>query len=217
MALNNNHKVKTGCRIKRRYTMRSLNIFLLILSLCFLSIGAGCRGTASTVSPVFYIDPDVDLSFIKRVAVLPLDNLSSEKAAGEIVRQIMISELLASGLVDVVVPGEVVSALNSLKIKSISSLNAEHIKSIGKALKVEAVVMGAVERYGYTRAGNVSAPEVTITLMMADTSTGSIIWSVTKMGGGASFMARHFGARSKTLSETVLSVVRDAINTFTGY
>ncbi len=53
--------------------------------------------------------------------------------------------------------------------------------------------------------------------MMADTSSGSIIWSITKTGGGAGFMARHFGTKTKTMSETVLSVVREAIETFTEY
>ena len=49
--------------------------------------------------------------------------------------------------------------------------------------------------------------------MMADTSSGSIIWSVTKTRGGAGFMARHFGARADTMSEAVLKVVREAIQT----
>jgi hypothetical protein len=70
-----------------------------------------------------------------------------------------------------------------------------------------------VEKFGEVRTGNISAPEVTITLMMADASSGSVIWSVTKTGGGASFMARHFGARSDTMSEAVIRVVREAIET----
>jgi hypothetical protein len=197
--------------------MRSRNTFFIIPALFILILFTGCRSSNSTNSPVFYINPDVDFSFIKRVAVLPLDNLTDDRAAGEVVRQIMISELLASGLVDVVVPGEVITALNTLNIKSMSVLNTEHIKALGKTLKVEAVVLGSVEQYGYNRFGNISAPELTITLMMADTNTGAIIWSVTMMGGGASFMAKHFGAKTMTLSETVLSVVREAINTFTGY
>jgi hypothetical protein len=148
---------------------------------------------------------------------MPMDNLTDEKFAGEIVRHVVISELLASGLVDVVVPGEVMAAINKLGIKSISSLSTEQIKAIGRALKVEAVIMGSVEEYGERRIGNISAPVVTITLMMADTGTGTIIWSVTKTGGGANFLARHFGAKSKTMSETVLAVVRDAIQTLYEY
>jgi TolB-like protein len=187
-----------------------LKKFVLINLLFVLIIGSGC---ARVGTPSSYIRPDYDFSYIKRVAVLPLDNITNEKFAGEAVRQVVISELLATGLVDVAVPGEAVAATDKLGIKSISSLNADQIKAIGNALKVQAVIFGSVEKYGEVRIGNISAPEVTITLIMADTSSGSIIWSVTKTGGGASFMARHFGARSETMSETVLRVVREAIQT----
>lgn len=174
---------------------------------------SGCR--AST--PVHHIDPDVDFSFFKKVAVLPLDNLTNNKSAGEIVKQVVISELLASGLVDVVIPGEVLSAIGELGIQNISTLNRRQIKALGKALQVEAVIMGAVEQYGEVRSGNVSAPEVTITLMMADVESGNIIWSITLTRGGLDFMARHFGAKSETMSETVQGVVREAVQTLVQY
>ena len=65
--------------------------------------------------------------------------------------------------------------------------------------------------------GNVSAPQVTITLMLADAGTGSIVWSITNTRGGASFMARHFGARHETISETVMLLVRESIQTLAQY
>ncbi|MFZ3138936.1 MAG: hypothetical protein WA126_16265 [Thermodesulfovibrionales bacterium] len=190
-----------------------LKIFFIIwmLLLYFLT---GCGGKAS---PSHYVSQDIDLSFIKRVAVLPLDNLTNDKFAGDAVRQVVISELLASGLVDVVCPGDAVAALETLKLKTGQSPNADQIKAIGKALKVQAVIIGAVSKYGEIREGNVSAPEVSITLMMADTGSGSIIWSVTKTRGGAGFWARHFGARADTMSEAMLKVVREAIKTLYKY
>lgn len=176
-------------------------------------VGSGCgKGT-----PSFYISQDIDFSFIKKVAVLPFDNLTADKFAGEVVRHVVISELLTSGLVEVVVPGDAISAIQNLKIKPGTPLNAQEIRSIGKELKVQAVIIGAVEKYGEIRYGSVSAPEVTITLIMADTSSGSVIWSVTKTRGGASFWARHFGSRAETMSETVLKVVREAIQTLYEY
>ncbi len=183
-----------------------------ILFIVFISSGCGGRGI-----PAFYISHDIDFSFIKRVAVLPLDNLTNEKFAGDAVRQVVISELLASGLVDVVCPGDAIAAIESLKLKPGQSLSAEHIKAVGKSLKVQAVIIGAVNKYGEIREGNISAPEVAITLMMADTSSGSIIWSVTKTRGGAGFWARHFGTRAETMSEAVLKVVREALHTLYKY
>jgi len=172
-------------------------------------IVSGCRSSA----PVYHIREDIDFSYFKKVAVMPLDNLTPERAAADIVRQIVTSELLASGLVDVIVPGEVMTALNDLDIKNISSLNEKQIQAIGKSLQVEGLIIGAVEKYGETRIGNVSAPEATITLMMADTGSGNIVWSMTGTRGGADFMARHFGAKSETMSETVMVLIRGMVQT----
>ncbi len=185
-------------------------ITALLVLICIL--GCGSRKT-----PSFYINEKIDFSFIKRVAVLPLDNLTGDKFAADAVRQVVISELLASGLVEVVCPGDVTAALDALKVRKDESLSAEHIKALGKKMNVQAVVMGAVNKYGEVRVGNISAPEVTVTLMMADTGTGSIIWSVTKTEGGASFWAKHFGTSVPTMSQTVLKVVREAIQTLYQY
>jgi hypothetical protein len=195
----------------KRCVMNSLRRYMLLGAVFIIvTVIFGCagRGTSS-----FYIRQDYDFSYIKKVAVLPLDNLTNEKFAADAVRQVVISELLSTGLVDVTVPGEAEGAVDKIGLRYIKALNAEQIKSLGNSLKVQAVVFGAVEKFGEVRTGNISAPEVTITLMMADASSGSVIWSVTKTGGGASFMARHFGARSDTMSEAVIRVVREAIET----
>lgn len=191
-----------------------LKRFLLIFVLFAITVSSGCVGR---VTPSFYIRPDYDFSYIKKVAVLPLDNLTNEKFAGEVVRQVVICELLASGLVDVTVPGDVDTAIEKLGLRAYKSLSAEQIKAISNSLKVQAVILGSVDKFGEMRIGNISAPEVTITLMMADATSGSIIWSITKTGGGASFMARHFGAKSESMSEAVLKVVREAIQTLYQY
>ena len=187
---------------RKKYLLPVLFLALLVVS--------GCR---SSGGPTYHISEDIDFSFYKKVAVMPLDNMTSEKYAGDIVRQVVISEILASGLLDAVVPGEVMSAVNELGIKTITSLNATQINSLGSALGAQAIIMGSVEEYGMVKSGSASAPQVTITLMMADTGTGSIVWSITKTRGGASFMARHFGASNETISETVLMLVREAIQT----
>jgi len=193
---------------------RMMNTYLFILtSSCILFLAHGCR----SAGPSFHIRQDVDFSTIKRVAVVSFENMSNDKSADEIVKYMVMNELLISGLVDVVVPGEVKAALNKLDIKSDSSLSAEQIKALGRELKVQAVFFGSVFKYGETRYGNISVPEVSINFMMAETFGGNIVWSVTRTRGGAGFMARHFGARTETLTETAMSVVRDAVQTLATY
>ena len=195
--------------------MRLIRLFIVISIVIMQLISSGCGGSKG--APGFYINQDIDFSFIKKVAVLPFENLTNEQYAGDLVRQVVISELLATGLVEVSVPGDPIAAIENLRLKPEDPLSADQIKTLGKALKVQAVILGAVEQYGEVRDGSITAPEVSITLMMADTGSGSIIWSVTKTRGGASFWARHFGSRSDTLSETVLKVVREALQTLYEY
>jgi hypothetical protein len=194
---------------KRRNEMRLMKNYVSALVIFMVLVISGCRGDA----PIYHISEDIDFSYYKKVAVMPLDNLTNDKFAGEIVRQVVISELLASGLVDVALPGEVKNAINELGVKSVSALTADQIRAMGNILNVEALILGSVEEYGNVKMGSVTAPQVTLTLMMADAGTGSIVWSITKTRGGASFMARHFGVRHETISETVLMVVREAIQT----
>lgn len=198
---------------KRRILMISLKRYFLASTIFILFMISGCRSAV----PTYHISEDIDFSFFKKIAVMPLDNLTNEKFAGDIVKQVVISELLASGLVDVVIPGDVLNAIKSLGIKSITSLSTEEIRALGKALNVEAIIMGTVHEYGEVKVGTSSAPQVTITLMMADSASGAIVWSITKSRGGAGFMARHFGAKHATISETVLSVVRESIHTLVEY
>lgn len=182
-------------------------------SFCVLTVVMFIMGCRSNNSMTHHISDNVDFSFVKKVAVMPLENETSERAADEIIRQLLMNELLVSGLVDVVIPGEVMTAVNGLGIKKMSSLDRKQIQDLGKVLGVQGIIMGAVQQYGQVQFGSVTAPEVTIMLMMADTGTGDIIWSVTKTRGGAGFMARHFGTKAKTMSETALAVVRDAVET----
>jgi TolB-like protein len=197
-----------------RYSLKLAKLLVLFISILAI-FSFNCCGGKGT--PGFYINRDVDFSFFKRVAVLPFENLTSERFAGGMVRQVVISELLATGLVEVTVPGDPIDAIETMRLKPNEPLSAEQIKALGKKLKVQAVILGAVEEFGQVRYGNASAPEVSITLMMADISSGTIIWSVTKTKGGASFWSRHFGARSDTMSETVLEVVREALQTLFEY
>ena len=192
--------------------MQSRLTFICVFLSAFLF--AGCHGGNSVTH---HVSENVDFSFVKKVAVLPLENQTSEKTAGDIVRHLVISELLASGLADVVLPGEVMHAVSDLGIKNIASLSKEQIISLGKTLRVQALIVGSVHQYGHVRVSSMSIPEVAITLMMADTGTGSIIWSVTNTRGGAGFMARHFGTKSESMSETVLAAVRQAVETLVEY
>jgi len=159
-----------------------------------------------------FLRPETDTDTIKRVAVLPFENFTTDAYAGEKIRRIVITELLSEG-VDVIEPGEVTRLLKEMELRSLSSLGVPEIQEIGKTLGVEAVMAGSVEAYGTSQGISVTYPEVTINLLLLDASSGNIIWSVRSTSGGANFWTRHFGAEGMSLSETARKVVKKAFNT----
>ena len=166
----------------------------------------------SGCSPKHFARVKTDMSNIKRIAVLPFENFTSDEYADEKIRRIVITDLLSRDR-DVIEPGEVTRILKELKIKSISSIKTDEIQTIGKTLGVEAVMMGSVEAYGMSRGISVTYPEVTINLRLIELSSGNIIWSIRHTAGGADFWTRHFGTEVMSLSEAAGKVVKEAIDT----
>jgi len=166
----------------------------------------GCGG------PKYHIRPKADISDIKRVAVLPLENFTSDTYAGEKIRRIVISELLSRGI-DVIEPGEVTSILKKSEVRSLGSIKGSDIQNIGKTLGVEAVMLGSVEAFGMGRGISVTYPEVSIHLILLEASSGNIVWSALHTTGGASFWTRHFGAEGNSLSEAARKAVKEAVGT----
>jgi TolB-like protein len=162
--------------------------------------------------PEYFVRLKTDISNIKKVAVLPFENFTSDEYADEKIRRVVITELLLRDI-DVIEPGEVTRLLKDSKIRSLRSISISEIQEIGKTLGVEAVMTGSVEAFGISRGISVTYPEVTINLTLIETSSGNIIWSIRHTSGGASFWTRHFGSEGISLSEAARKVVKEAINT----
>lgn len=183
-----------------------------VLLLALILIG-GCGTSRNMV----HIREDMDFSFIKRVAVLPFKNLSGVANGDEIIRQLVISELLVAGYTDVEVPGDATDYARSLGVKDIHSPSEEEIRKIGKACKVQAVVFGTVEQWANVQEGSGSRPEITLTIMMADATSGRIIWSVTRSQNSGNFLAEQLGLSSYTMTEAAMKAVRSAVRTLSKY
>ncbi len=178
----------------------------LLFALCSLLIFiCGC-------GPKHYIRSKTDISNVKKIAILPFENFTSDEYAGEKIRRLVITELLLRGI-DVIEPGEVTRILRESKVRSLGSIKITEIQDMGKTLGVEAVMMGSVEALGISRGISVTYPEVSIHLILLESSSGSIIWSVWHTTGGANFWTRHFGSEGISLSEAARKAVKEAVDT----
>ena len=182
----------------------------LVLSLGLALLAFGC---ARNVVSVSFLKPEIDLSLIRRVAVLPLDNLSREQMANEKVQRILVSELLATGAFEVIDPGEVNRAVAELGPPAAAGIKVEEVKRLGRSLNVQALVMGSVVEYGEVRSGAVSAPLVSLALRIVETERGAIIWSSSVSEGGITLGTRLLGSSRDTISEVTIKAIRKSIYT----
>ncbi|HEY7410539.1 MAG TPA: CsgG/HfaB family protein [Vicinamibacteria bacterium] len=181
--------------------MRAAAIGVLLLPACRTAGGAR------------YVHPNVDLAALRTVAVLPFENLTQDRAAGDKVQKVFITELLSLEAFQVVEPGTVVKALRADRIESVAALGPAEIKHLGEALKADGLFMGSVVDFAETRSGTAPAPEVTIELRLVETQSGVTVWSSNRTRSGASASARLFGIGGESLTQAAREVIREQLGT----
>jgi len=185
---------------------------IVLISIAFVAV-AGCR---SGLPPTQFTNTAFDFSFVQRVAVLPFENLAGDREAGIRVTRVMTTELLASGTVEVVEPGEVQAAL--IKVAGTRpgrapSLSTEQIVALGAELSAQAVIVGTVTQLEVLRVGSVSTPVVSIDAHMVEAETGESVWAATHTETGSSAAARLLGTGGRPLADTVRRCVRELLKT----
>jgi len=169
----------------------------------------GC-GTSASHKP--YQDPSMDFASIHTVVVMPFGNLTRDTAAGERLREVFSTMLLATGAVYVVPPGEVWRAIARLGIQDPRAPTTEEITKIGALLKADAVIRGVVSEYGEVRSGSSVSNVISMRLEMYETSTGKSVWSAASTKGGVNFGDRLFGGGGAPMNDTSEQVVDDLLN-----
>lgn len=179
--------------------------FILIVLLCVIPLYS-CNGSMKN-----YKRADIEVKNLKRIAILPLENLTPNKYADKKIRNLLIMDLLERD-VNVIEPGEVTRVLRELKIRSVESISAGDMQSLGDMLKVDVILKGSVGTFEMKKGVAIEYPEVSIHLMLIDTKSGQILWSAWHTSGGASFWTRHFGAEGATLDETAGKVIKEVFD-----
>jgi TolB-like protein len=171
---------------------------------------SGCGGRTNMES---FLREEVDLTYVTRVAVVPFENISKDPFAGERVRGITITQVLAQGLFDVVDKGLVDSAFREEAVDlSKASMDAGTLKRMGQRLNVQAFLMGSIDQAGTVQRGNTGYPELAITLRLVDTNTGMIFWQASGSRTGDSMGKRLFGLGSDDEFKIALNLLRQVLS-----
>lgn len=178
-------------------------VFVFLALILTLTVMMGC--SSNTVSRS-YVRDNTDLRLVERVAVLPFEGAAR---AGRI-RELAITQLLASDTFDVVDKGRVDIVL---KREGLGALIDEFsVRRLGESLDVQAVLLGSVEQNRETR-GSSSFPELTLTLRLIDCETGQLLWQASGRASGYSVADRLFGFAPKDVFEVTLQLLDDLVAT----
>jgi hypothetical protein len=170
----------------------------------------GCA--AKNTGPTRYHDPDMDFSNIRSVGVMPFVNLTSDRLAGERVRDIFINNLLATGAVYVIPTGEVARGVSRAAITNPTTPSAQDIVKLAAIIKADAVITGVVREYGDVRSGTTTANVVSFSLQMHEASTQKIVWTASATKGGVSIWDRLFGGGGQPMNDVTQAAVNEILN-----
>ena len=199
---------------------RTQIIYFLLIILAFIT-AAGC----TTTKPHVYIHPNPGLDRIKNIAVMPFENLTKDRKAGEKVRTKFVFGLLMTGAFNVmdisevdgklqkagIQYGTIQSAVSARRAGERKDTSVQISKRIGDALNVKAIFVGSVETYNMERVAGQIIPEVSISARLIDSETGITIWASTHTRRGEGIPILGWG---KVTSLSVLSqqVVQEMVN-----
>lgn len=180
-----------------------------------LFLGATALGACTTTEQAgsLYVHPSADWSTYTRLAVLPLDNLTTERFASERVREVLNVEINAQGLFEAVDLGEVNRVMRTQGIVNVNEIGPEQAAAVGLELGVQALLLGSVMEFSQRRTGTITTPDVAISLRLLDVETGIVIWAVTDARAGAKLSTRLFGVGEESQTTATVRLVRDTLQT----
>jgi TolB-like protein len=147
-----------------------------------------------------YLNPDADMAFYTKIAVLPFSNLSGEGLAGPRVTRAFITSLIITDRYQVVQPEEFRAALlkGNVMPEADGSFDLLKIKEVALQLGATGVLRGAVGEYAMQRSESGDVPVIAFDAELVDTNTGNVVWrsSIAKRGKSR---VPVFGSNSRSL------------------
>ncbi len=184
-----------------------------LLPSLLLLVGLASALGACAASVTSYQHPGVDLSHVRRVAVLPFANLSGDEFADERIASLFLTRLLRAQVVEVVEAGAVREALIAQRLSAGAIATPEQLVALGAALGVDGLFGGTVEECGLLRSNRESLSQVTLSFTLTETQHGVLVWRAQTHASSASFWRRLFGTEARSLHAVSAEAVDRALGT----
>ncbi|MBK5260457.1 MAG: hypothetical protein JJE51_12770 [Thermoanaerobaculia bacterium] len=169
--------------------------------------------SACASGPTRYLHPNADLGAIKKVAVLPFENVSGVAGSSDKVHKLFLVELLSLEIFDVVEPGAVSKVIRGETAGTPDQLTPDDLKRIGKALGADGLFMGQIVDYQDPRGAAGGGPEITLQFRLVEVTSGATIWSTSETRAGVKVSTRLFGVSGDSITEATRKVIQRQLAT----
>lgn len=147
-----------------------------------------------------YVNPQADLAFYTKIAVLPFSDISANPMASARVTRAFVTELIMTNRFQVIQPEEFVGALRRMgvRLEQDGTYDPDKLKDAATRMGVTGVLRGAVTEYEMTRTSGGDIPLLAFDVELLDANTGDVVWrsAISKRGKSR---VPIFGSKSRSL------------------
>ena len=160
-----------------------------------------------------YVNPEADLAFYKKIAVLPFTDMSTAAMAGPRVTRAFVTELIMTDRFTIVQPEDFTSTLHRMGIfkGQDGTYDADKLQHAATQLGVTGILRGAVTEYQMGRSEGGDIPAVAFDAELLDVGTGNVVWrsSISKRGKGR---VPVFGSNTRSLGRLTQQACRELVD-----
>jgi TolB-like protein len=176
-------------------------------ALLAVTLLAGCAA-----GPRLYVNTQADLTYYKKIAVLPFRNLTNERFAGERVTRAFLTELVMTEHYEIVDQNEFAAVLD--KIGGNPGFEGIYdpakVKEAASQIQATGILRGSVSEYSVQRSGTSETPVVAFDAELIDVATNNVVWrgSVVRRGKNR---VPIFGGGQRTHAQLIQDATHDLV------
>ncbi len=127
-----------------------------------------------------YLTSTPQLNAIRRIAIMPFENLTSHQSAGKIISDLLATEFYLSRKFSVIERNEVQRTLEQRNIHLPQQVDPALAQRLGKIMGVEGVIIGSVSEYRDRDSPyefDVEEPIVGVNARLVSVASGAVLWA----------------------------------------
>lgn len=162
--------------------------------------------------PRLYVNTQADLTYYKKIAVIPFRNLTNERFAGERVTRAFLTELVMTEHYEIVDQNEFAAVLDKIGGNPGFEGIYDPVKVKDAATQIQAtgILRGSVSEYSIQRDGTTETPVLAFDAELIDVATNNVVWRGSVVRRGRSRIP-IFGGGQRTHAQLIQEATHDLV------